>query len=339
VETVDLGGGMKTALGHIFGSYQASGLLLLTVLAPNGARWVYVQPYSMSAALPGEHHFVLAGTPTAPLLARGPGWFSRNFRLRMVLSTFLLLSVFGAPLAVALLVFFPRPPKLDGGPEAVSLNASSAVRRQVFANRFGIGNFILPWVIQVYGMGEGRSRLVCRAPSTCVRRIVRPPVADFAWAAELAGAVQSQLTSHHVARQAPRVPLGYTTLVDDWEPSLRAMPLPVQVEQPSRALPSGAPGAAAQTSYAVAERPSGPSAWTTWVPLGLGLCLAGVGFLLVLGGIAMVVDPDTPKQVESGWAGIIFSFVVCVAPSLAVAAFGGVRLGARFRAASASTSA
>jgi hypothetical protein len=297
---------LHSTIGTFLGHHEAHQLVAMTVSASDGARWVYVQPFSSTAAMPGEHHFLLRGAPSAPLVAAGPGWFSRAFRLRLLLAALLAISIVGIPIAVLLLVAFPRPARLRGGREAELVNASGVLDARLFASRLGAGSFILPWVMQVFSRGGGASCFVCRAPKTCSATVFGAPVADFAWALDVARTVQGSLTADGPP-QSPTHALGYASLIDRWEPERHS---------PTSDGPPVPRGIGALTI-------TGALAWQTWVPITLGLPALAVGLFFAVVGARVALRPDAPGDASVGWWTLAVSIVVCVLPS-AVAILGGI---------------
>jgi hypothetical protein len=314
VDEIDLAPAtLHSTIGAFLGHHEPQQLVVMTVKARDGARWAYVQPFS-SVALPGEHHFALRGAPSAPLVAAGPGWLSRAVQLRIVLAALLAITFWGIPLAILLLVAFPRPAKLIGSHEARIVNASGVLDGRLFGRRFGAGNFVLPWVMQLVSRGDGTSRFVCRAPETCSSRVFAAPVADFAWALDVARAVQGSLSASAPA-QRPVHALGYASLVDRWEPGLHP---PISLGPP----PPTALGALAL---------SGAVSWQTWVPIVLGLPALAVGLFFAFAGAQLVLHPQAPAEVNLGWGTLAFSMIACALPSFLAIAGGIARFAWKIR--------
>jgi hypothetical protein len=225
-------------------------------------------------------------------------------------------TIIGIPLSLMMLTMLPRPARLRGGPEAAAING--ALRTRVFANRFGLGNFILPWVVQLHSVGGGASRLVCRAPSTCGRKVLRPPVADFAWVGSVAQAAQRALAGRPtVPKCEPRFPLPYAELLEDGSRSPVAARQADATTQPSVVQGGlGAPAAPDDRRMLSLLR----------ARIVVGALVSMLGLWMALAGVDMIVHPVSVEDVPSGWAGLIFSILVCVLPGVGLAAFTAWRM-------------
>ncbi|MCC6872947.1 MAG: hypothetical protein IT378_01460, partial [Sandaracinaceae bacterium] len=160
--------GVGRALGQIFfGSYEPSYVERFVLAAPDGLRWVYVQPYSSDAVMPGEHHFALWGSPPASLWAAGSSWIDRNRQLILRLAILACATIVGLPLGVILFVLLiPRAPRVHGAELAVAINRTPQLQRLRYSGGPFSRDFLIPWALQLQSVGSGSSRLVCVDPGT-----------------------------------------------------------------------------------------------------------------------------------------------------------------------------
>ena len=166
--------------------------------------WSYTQPYSRFAQLPGEHVFILRGAlPRAvEVLPPSKQWRRPRFWISLVSVTILLLFLYGAGLLVPPLMILLFPPWAQyRSPDptlAKWLGAQPAVKMAVSATKFGwlgllgTGGWKLLWVIQLYSLGDGTSRLVIKAPDVGRVGLMHWRV-GFGQAAAIARAIQSVL--------------------------------------------------------------------------------------------------------------------------------------------------
>lgn len=315
VEAFDLGGGaVVRSLGQLFGSFSPNYVERYALAAPDGLRWVYVQPYSNKAAMPGEHHFALRGAPDAPVWGEGSSWVDRNRSLVLRLAIIACATLIGLPIGVLLFVLMiGRAPKLHGGAVAATLARVPALQRFRYVGGFFARDFLIPWSIQLHSVGQGASRLVCVDPGSVKRGlgILQRPRPSMVEAADLARHAQMVLPAYDVPPQPPHDALGWDDLARPW------------LEPIAATVRSGGFVAAPLPQVTTPRPPSRKWAWAGLVA-GIGSVLFGL-FWVVLG-ISMIVHPAEPKAVDSGWCCLISTTLTCVLPGFAGAAYAAYRL-------------
>jgi hypothetical protein len=184
------------------GHHTAERVRIYRLRAVDGMAWTYAQPYSGSAQMPGEHHFVLRGSFAHPVEVLPPhrNWRKFRFVMAVCVLTLFLLFLFGAGLLFLLLMILLFPPRAQyRSPDkalAKWLSSQPIVRDVVRATRFGwvgflgTGGWKLRWVIQLYARGDGTSTLVCKAPDVGRIDFTRARV-GFAQATAIARAFQA----------------------------------------------------------------------------------------------------------------------------------------------------
>lgn len=106
-------------------------------LEQGGRKQVYVQPYSGSTILPGEHHLYINGSIDYPIVLEdtaifgGPVWSSSNSEFAKKLNK-------------------------------TEKNLKKAVKKIEFEWKIGTGRIELDWAIQVFSMGNGTSKIVMK---------------------------------------------------------------------------------------------------------------------------------------------------------------------------------
>ena len=178
-DEITVGGSSKTsaaAAALFLGRHSAQSVRVYRVRAANGMSWTYTQPYSSSSQMPGTHEFTLQGALAAPVKVtpRDKNWRRLRFKMLMIAFCGMLTFVFGIGLVLAFLLtkLFPYYPKFR------STNAETAkwigsqrelraiVRRTQFGwfGFLGVGGWKLPWIIQLFSLGDGTSQLLIKAP-------------------------------------------------------------------------------------------------------------------------------------------------------------------------------
>jgi hypothetical protein len=186
--------------------HRAGKIRTYRVRTTDGLSWVYTQPYSLpsNTQLPGEHSFILRGAPPQPItvVPPDPSWRRVKFVMAVSITSFFLLFAYGLGILVFGLfaLLFPMRARFKSSDAAFAkwvksqLVISSAVRATKWGwlGILGSGGWKLPWVIQLYSLGDGNSRLVIRAPDIGRHNLTRWRV-GFAQAAALARAFQTIL--------------------------------------------------------------------------------------------------------------------------------------------------
>jgi hypothetical protein len=198
-----------------FGTHTAERVRTYSVRAPDGAAWTYTQPYSAFRQMPGEHSFVLHGAFPQPVQVIPPSnqWRRPRFYMLVGSLTLVLLLFFGLGLLVPVALIFLVPPwaqfKSPDAGLAKWLGAHPLVKSTVRATKFGwlgllgAGGWRLPWAIQLYSLGDGRSRLVVKAPDVGRHSLTRYRV-GFWQASAIARAFQSVMPpGSHAPPQQP----------------------------------------------------------------------------------------------------------------------------------------
>jgi hypothetical protein len=186
----------------VFGTHTAERVRTYGVRAPDGAAWTYHQPYSSLRQMPGEHAFILRGAFPQPLQVVPPSnqWRRPRFYVLMGSLTLVLLFVFGIGLLVPVALVFLVPPWAQFRSPDLALakwvGAQPLLKNTVRTTKFGwlgllgAGGWRLPWVIQLYSLGDGTSRLVVKAPDVGRHSMTRYRV-GFWQASLIARAFQS----------------------------------------------------------------------------------------------------------------------------------------------------
>lgn len=187
-------------------TYRASRIRTYRVRTMDGLEWIYTQPYAQTSGvqLPGEHSFILRGTAPQPVTVVPPdaNWRRVKFVLSVSMTSFLFLFLYGAGLVIfgLFLLMFPiraRFRSTDPGFAKwvkTQLPITTAIRATKWGwlGLLGSGGWKLPWVVQLYSLGEGYSRLVIKAPDVGRHNLTRWRV-GFAQAADIARAFQTIL--------------------------------------------------------------------------------------------------------------------------------------------------
>ncbi|MEO7110411.1 MAG: hypothetical protein ABI183_08250 [Polyangiaceae bacterium] len=187
-------------------TYRAGKLRTYRVRTVDGLAWTYTQPYSttMSAQLPGEHSFILRGTPQHPITVVPPdsSWRRPKFIIGVATLCTVLLFAYGIGILAFILIAlaFPMRSRFKSNDPAFAkfVKSQIAITTAVRATKWGwlgllgSGGWKLPWVVQLYSLGDGSSRLVIKAPDIGRHNLTRWRV-GFAQAANLARAFQTIL--------------------------------------------------------------------------------------------------------------------------------------------------
>lgn len=303
------------SLGQLFGKFEPDYVERYLLAAADGLRWVYVQPYSGRAIMPGEHHVPLAGASAAPVLGEGSNWFDENRRFALRMAILCTATIVLAPLGIFLFVkLLPRPPKARGGPLADAIDRLPAFARLRYMGGVMSRDYLLPWTIQLHSVGGGQSRLVCVDPGTTRRGLgilhrAKPSLLEIA---ELARGVQASLEPVDHPAQDPPQPIAWDELARPWL-AHAASELPRSLAPPGQALPGAAPP------------PKRGKGWW-WAGLLAGVGGASVGIFVVGVAISMLVNPQQPNAIQSGWCCLISTTLVCVLPSVAGSIYAVMRI-------------
>ncbi|MEO8875406.1 MAG: hypothetical protein ABI461_07460, partial [Polyangiaceae bacterium] len=187
-------------------TYRASRIRMYRVRSLDGLEWTYTQPYAQvtGVQLPGEHSFILRGAAPQPVTVVPPNssWRRPKFVMGVGVLSFLFLFLYGAGLLILglfLLVYPIRARFKSADPAFVKfmkqqLPIVTAVRATKWGwlGLLGSGGWKLPWVVQLYSVGDGHSRLVIKAPDVGRHNLTRWRV-GFAQAADIARAFQAIL--------------------------------------------------------------------------------------------------------------------------------------------------
>jgi hypothetical protein len=194
---------MWAAFSHTF---RANLIRTYRVRSHDGLSWTYTQPYRTTtySQLPGEHTFILRGAPAQPITVVPPDSNWRRPKFIIGVSTLCLVLVFayGIGILAAILIglAFPFRARFKSSDPAFAkfMKSQIAITTAVNATKWGwlgllgSGGWKLPWVIQLYSLGDGTSRLVIKAPDIGRHNLTRWRV-GFAQAANLARAFQTIL--------------------------------------------------------------------------------------------------------------------------------------------------
>lgn len=198
-------------------TYRAGKIRTYRVRTADGLSWTYTQPYStaMNAQLPGEHSFILRGAPPHAITVVPPDTSWRRPKFVIGVSTLCLVLVFaygtGILAAILIALAFPIRARFKSADPAFAkfVKSQIVVTTAVRATKWGwlgllgSGGWKLPWVIQIYSLGDGTSRLVIKAPDIGRHNLTRWRV-GFAQAANLARAFQTLLPpDSNFPRQEP----------------------------------------------------------------------------------------------------------------------------------------
>jgi hypothetical protein len=202
-------------------TFRAGKIRTYRVRTVDGLSWTYTQPYSttMNAQLPGEHSFILPGAPPFALTVVPPdsNWRRPKFIIGVVTLSTVLLFAYGLGILAFILIAlaFPIRSRFKSSDAAFAkfVKSQIVITTAVRATKWGwlgllgSGGWKLPWVIQLYSLGDGSSRLVIKAPDIGRHNLTRWRV-GFAQAANLARAFQTILPPGSVApKQEPyRIP-------------------------------------------------------------------------------------------------------------------------------------
>ncbi len=199
------------------GTFRAGKIRTYRVRAPDGLAWTYTQPYgSMSnMQLPGEHSFVLRGAPPFALTVAPPdsNWRRPKFIIGVATLSIVLLFAYGIGILAFILIAlaFPIRSRFKSSDAAFAkfVKSQIVITNAVRATKWGwlgllgSGGWKLPWVIQLYSLGDGSSRLVIKAPDIGRHNLTRWRV-GFTQAENLARAFQTILSPDSTApKQEP----------------------------------------------------------------------------------------------------------------------------------------
>lgn len=207
----------RQAWAAVTGEHSAERVRTYSVRTLDGLVWTYLQPYSALRQMPGEHRFILHGALPHALQVIPPAmqWRRPRFWWLMGCATLFLLFFYGLGLFVPpLCILLFRPWARFTSPDpglAVWVGAQPHVKARISATKFGwlgllgSGGWRLPWVVQLYSLGNGRSQLVIKAPDVGRWSLTRYRV-GFQNAAAIARAFQAILPIGSTA--PPQQPLG-----------------------------------------------------------------------------------------------------------------------------------
>ncbi|MCB9597044.1 MAG: hypothetical protein H6719_30250 [Sandaracinaceae bacterium] len=307
------GGGVGRAFGRLFGSFQPDYVERYLLVAMDGLRWIYVQPYSGVAVMPGEHHVPLWGSPEAPVVGDGSSWFDENRRFALRLAILCIATIVLSPIGIFLFVkLLPRAPTARGGPTAAAIDRLPAFTRLRYMGGVLSRDYLVPWTLQLLSVGGGQSRLVAVDPGTTKRGlgILHRGLPSFVEIGELARGVQAVMPRVDHPWQGPAKPLAWDDLVQPWlESAASSAP-------PSLPPPGPAPVAAA-------PRRSRMGAWAGMIS-GVGAALFGLMWVAVA--ISMLLHPVEPNSISSGWFCLISSTLLCVLPGGGGALYAALRI-------------
>lgn len=195
-------------------TFRASKIRTYRVRTTDGLAWTYTQPYGSlsNTQLPGEHSFVLRGAPPFPITVVPPdsNWRRPKFLIGVITLCTVLIFAYGIGILAFILIAlaFPIRSRFKSSDAAFAkfvksqIVITSAVRATKWGwlGLLGSGGWKLPWVIQLYSLGDGTSRLVIKAPDIGRHNLTRWRI-GFLQAANLARAFQTILPPDS---QAPR---------------------------------------------------------------------------------------------------------------------------------------
>jgi hypothetical protein len=212
----------SSSMWSIFSAtFRAGKVRTYRVRTLDGLSWTYAQPYGAGSnmQLPGEHSFVLRGAPPFALTVVPPdsNWRRPKFIIGVATLSIVLLFAYGIGILAFVLIAlaFPIRSRFKSADAAFvkfvksQIAITSAVRATKWGwlGILGSGGWKLPWVIQLYSLGDGNSRLVIKAPDIGRHNLTRWRV-GFAQAENLARAFQTILPpDSNFPRQEPhRIP-------------------------------------------------------------------------------------------------------------------------------------